>query len=298
MKKALMFIIALCFSSAYGITLEEAQELALKNYPKLKSLEYRVKSLKEKAKSISLSRFGELDVLLTFYKYDDTYTLTPLSNLPSPLNPPPFDSEKLSYGIGYSVPLYQGGTIRRKERILKLQAEILEDLASSTKWQIKYKVSVLYLNYLSLSSQEKALLSYKESLLKLKESVKIGIERGKLAKVDILKVEYSISDINAKLTEIRAKKKAILESLKILVGRDIKKLEPVKIKYEPLKLDTEYLYKLAMLSNHTIKAKDKEVKVSLNEVKNEKSKYGLKVKLDAVYTRNYGFESRENEGYG
>ncbi|MEO2069330.1 MAG: TolC family protein, partial [Desulfurobacteriaceae bacterium] len=44
--------------------------------------------------------------------------------------------------------------------------------------------------------------------------------------------------------------------------------------------------------------KDKEVKVSLNEVKNEKSKYGLKVKLDAVYTRNYGFESRENEEYG
>ncbi|ADY74110.1 outer membrane efflux protein [Desulfurobacterium thermolithotrophum DSM 11699] len=284
--------------SVYAITLQEAENLAIKNYPKLKAIELQAKSLEKKSKSLKLLRLGEVDVIAGFTHYNRNNILVPMSHMPSPLNSLPFDSQKFSYGISYSVPLYLGGNISRKVEIAKLQAEILKNLETATQWQIKYNVDALYLNYLSLSETEKALKSYRESLLKLQENVKAGIKVGKFAKVDLLKVEYSVEDVQSKIDEIKAKKSAIITALETLVGKKIKKIEPVIINYQEKEYLLKNLYLRVLERNHLIKAKEKEVKVSLKEVNTEKGKYGIKVKLDAFYTRNYGFDSKENEGFG
>ena len=298
MKELIFALILFLFSSASALTLEEAEELAVKNYPELKSLELQSESSRIKAKSIKLSRFGEIDLNAKLSDFNRNYMLVPMSNLPGPQNSPPFDSKTFSYGISYSMPLYLGGNISRQVKIAELQAEILKNLKTATEWQVKYNVDALYLNYLSLSETERALKSYRESLLKLQEDVKAGIKAGKFAKVDLLKVEYSVEDVQSKIDEIKAKKSAIITALETLIGKKIDKLEPVEVNYQEKNYSLEKLYSELLRRNHFLRVKEKEIKVSLKEIETEKGKYGLKIKLDALYARNYGFDSKENEGYG
>jgi len=296
--RRLLVLTLFLFSSANALTLKEAEELAVKNYPELKALELQSESSRVKAKSIKLSRFGEINLNAKLSDFNRNYMLVPMSNLPGPHNFPPFDSKVFSYGISYSMPLYLGGNISRQVKIAELQAEILKNLKTATEWQVKYNVDALYLNYLSLSGTERALKSYRESLLKLQEDVKAGIKAGKFAKVDLLKVEYSVEDVQSKIDEIKAKKSAIITALETLVGKKIDKLEPVEVNYQEKGYSLEKLYSELLRRNHFLRVKEKEIKVSLKEIKTEKGKYGLKIKLDALYARNYGFDSKENEGYG
>ena len=298
MKKVTLILCVFLLSPASALTLKEAEELAVKNYPELKALELQSESSRTKAKSIKLSRFGEIDLNAKLSDFNRNYMLVPMSNLPSPQNSPPFDSKTFSYGISYSMPLYLGGNISRQVKIAELQAEILKNLKTATEWQVKYNVDALYLNYLSLSETERALKSYRESLLKLQEDVKAGIKAGKFAKVDLLKVEYSVEDVQSKIDEIKAKKSAIITALETLIGKKIDKLEPVEVNYQEKNYSLEKLYSELLRRNHFLRVKEKEIKVSLKEIKTEKGKYGLKIKLDALYARNYGFDSKENEGYG
>ncbi len=297
--RGFLFILTLfLFSSAKALTLKEAEELAVKNYPELKALYLQSKSIKTKAKSIKLSRFGEIDLNAKLSDFNRNYMLVPMSHLPSPQSPPPFDSRTFSYGISYSMPLYLGGNILRRVKITELQAEILKNLKTATEWQVKYNVDALYLNYLSLSETERALKSYRESLLKLQEDVKAGIKAGKFAKVDLLKVEYSVEDVQSKIDEIKAQKSAIITALETLIGKEIDKLEPVEVDYQEKGYSVENLYRELLQRNHFLRVKEREVRISSKEIEKEKGKYGLKVKLNALYARNYGFDTGENEGYG
>lgn len=297
--RRLIFVLTIClFSSANALTLKEAETLAVKNYPKLKALELQSKSLRTEAKSINLSRFGEVNLNSNLSDFNRNYMSVPMSHMPNPKNPPPFDSQTFSYGISYSMPLYLGGTISRRVKIAQLQSEILKNLKTATEWQIRYDVDTLYLNYLSLSNVEKALKDYKHSLLKLEKDVKAGIEVGKFAKVDLLKVEYSVEDVQSKIDTVKNRKSAIITAIETLIGRKVKTVEPVTVNYQAKNYSLEELYEALLRRNHILKAKEGEVRAASQRVRLEEGKYGPKVGVEATYTRNYGFDSGENEGYG
>ena len=298
--KLFAFIIALFFplSSAKAITLQEAEELAVKNYPQIEALSFRSESLEKKAVSTKLSRLGEIDFIFDFRHSDKKYLLVPMSSIPSPLSQPPFDRDRALWGIDYSVPLYLGGNIARQVKVLRLKSKILENLKESTKWQLKFNVDSVFLSYLALDEVERALKDYRKSLERLKKSIEAGISAGKFAKVDLLKVTSQIKGTEAKIDEVRAKKESLKTALEILIGKEVETVEPYEVPYSPVELSLNELYRKLVKNNSLLKAKEKEVRVSEREREIEEGKFGLKVKAEIFYTRNYGFNSSENEGYG
>jgi len=285
-------------NTAFGITLNQAEELAIKNYPKLKELQALSESSKEQAKAIKRERFGTINVFTSYTTYNKNLVLTPLYYMPSPKNPPPFDSRKVVYGIDFSVPLYLGGTIGKRVEIEKLKSNLFKTLKEDAKWQIKFNVDSAYLSYLRLEEIKKALKDYEKSLQKLRSDVEAGVKAGKFARVDLLKVDYSLQDVRAKIKEVEKNQETLKTVLETLTGKKIEKIEPYKVDYTPKNYSLNSLYLKALSSNNSIKSKKKEVLIAQKGVELTKGKYGLKLLLDGNYARNYGFDSGENTGIG
>ncbi len=294
----LILILLLFPLIANAITLNEAEKLAFKNYPRIKALGLQSRSLKQEEKSTKLSRLGSINLLSSYQTLNRNYMLVPMSHLPNPMNPPAFDSQKLIYGISYSAPLYVGGTVSRKADVYKLRSEILNNIKNLTKWQIRYRVREAYLDYLSLENIKKALVGYQESLEKLKNDVDVGISAGKFAKVDLLKVDYDLQSVSSKIETVKSRETALKTLIETLIGQRINRIEPYKISYHPFKAPTEELYKIALRNNDEIKAKIKEVRVNKKLTEIASGKYGPRITFNVQYNRNYGFDSGKNEGYG
>ena len=284
--------------SAYGINLKEAEKLAVKNYPKIEKLKLLSESSLRLAESIEKKRLGTLTATAGYTSFNKNFVLTPLYYLPSPNNPPPFNSRKLSYGLVYTLPLYLGGTISRQVKIEKLKSKLYKNLQREAKWQVKFNVDSLYLTYLKLKSVEKALTHYKKSLEKLKSDVSAGVKAGKFAKVDLLKVEYSLKDVEAQIDKVKADEETIKTALETLTGVKIKRIEPYRVEFRPQELSVEKLFKEAIKNNSLVLSKKVETGIKRESVRLTKDKYGLQIKAEGSYLRNYGFDTGDNTGIG
>jgi len=299
MKKLLVVTAILTLSSltAEALTLKEAETLTIKNYPMIKALNKKKSSLLKKKDSVKKERFGTVNIEGSFFHYNRKNMLVPMSSIPTPLNPPPFDQDKLSYGIEYFAPIYQGGKIPLTSLLFSLRAESVDTQKSSLKWTLKYQVDTAYLTYLALKAQENSLKSYLKSLEKLKSDVETGIKAGKFARVDLLKVEYDIAKVQSEIEKVKSEENTMLTILQNLTGTKINSVEPVTIAQKPLPPE-KILYSQLLKNNKLIELKKQETEISKKETALTKAKYGLKITFKASYTRNYGFDSSENEPYG
>jgi outer membrane protein TolC len=191
-----------------------------------------------------------------------------------------------------------GGSVPKRVKLYEIKEKLLQNLKEWKSWELRFNVDSLYLSYLAVSAQLKALKSYKKSLERLKETTALGIKRGKFAQVDLLKVESSIGEVEAKVARLRSQLLYFKEALSTLVGRPVLELEPVPVSYSPLSLSLKRLYRELLKKNHLLKSKKEQIQASSQEVKLVKSKYGPRLLVEGNYLRNYGFDSGENEGIG
>jgi outer membrane protein len=248
LKRALLLtpLLLIPFSSP-AITLKQAEELAVKNYPKIKEFELLKESSKKAAESIKRERFGTLNLLSSYTTYNKNFILIPMYHMMTPKNPPPFNSRKLIYGVDYSIPLYLGGTISKRVEIEKVKSSLFGSLKKLTSWQVKFNVDSVYLGYLKLEKVKKALFQYKKSLEKLKSDVAFGVKIGKFAKVDLLKVEYSLKNVEAKIKEVEENQKNLKVVLETLIGKEVKTIEPYRVDYSPKSFSLSELYRNCLL---------------------------------------------------
>ena len=299
MKKILLLsFLFLSFQNSYAINLKEAKELAGKNYPKLKAIEEKIKENALSIEKTQRERIGEIDITGTYASYNRNYMLIPMSHLPSPFNPPPFDSRKAIYGISVKVPLYLGGVISRKVEIGKVKQELLKNYLKGTRWQVELNAATVFLKALSLKERENALKEYLKSLKKLYESTRAGVEAGKLAEVDLLKVSYSIKEVKARIRKVKENYRALITALETLTGQKVSELQPPKIPYQPKKWKLEGLYRELLKNNSLLKTAEEKVRLTQTEKELVRAKYGVRVNLKGMLTRNYGFDSGKNEAYG
>jgi outer membrane protein len=300
LKKTLSILTLFLLLSSTGnsITLKEAEELSVKNYPEIKKLELLRESSFKEAEAVRRERLGTVNLLSTYTTYNKNFILTPMDHMMNPKTPPPFDSQKFIYGISYTAPIYLGGTISRREEISKLKSELFKNLKDATAWQIRFNVDSFYLTYLKLEKIKGALKKYRDSLKKLYSDVSYGVKLGKFAKVDLLKVEYSLKDVESRISEVEENQKTIKTVLETFIGRKISKIEPYRFEYSPKNFELTDLYSEALKRNSLIKSKERNVKISEKTKKLTASKYGLNFLISGTYTRNYGFDSGENIGVG
>jgi outer membrane protein TolC len=297
LRKALflLLLIVLIPAPSRGESLRELQELALKNYPALKELSLKAESLKKEAQAKGLKRWGTVTGFTELTDYSRDRTLYPLSGLPTPTSPPPFDSQKLSWGVSYRAKLFPAGVYEHQKKALLYRASSLEKLKLFNSYQVKSLVSNLYFNYLALKESEKALKEELKSLKRLKSSIGKGIKAGKLAEVDLLKVARQIKEVEAKLAETDSQLLRIKRELSVITGKRVEKIEGFKVAYSPGNLREKELKEL-LYRSHLIGSKREELKEAVEELKLSKASYGLQLEVRGTLFRVYGFDSHKNEG--
>ncbi len=300
MKKTLSMLTLFLLLSSTGnsITLKEAEELSVKNYPEIKKLELLRESFLKETEVVRRERLGTVNLLSIYTTYNKNFILTPMYHMMNPKNPPPFDSQKFIYGISYTAPIYLGGTISRREEISKLKSELFKNLKDAKAWQIRFNVDSFYLTYLKLEKIKGALKKYRDNLKKLYSDVSYGVKLGKFAKVDLLKVEYSLKDVESRISEVEENQKTIKTVLETFIGKKINRIEPYRFEYSPKNFELTDLYSEALKRNSLIKSKERNVKISEKAKELTASKYDLNFLISGTYTRNYGFDSGENIGVG
>ena len=113
-----------------------------------------------------------------------------------------------------------------------------------------------------------------------------------------MKVDYTLQEVRAKISEVESKQETLKTVLETLTGTKIKRIEPYNVKYTPEKYSLSHLYQQVLKSNSLLKSKKREVSIAEKEVDLTEGKYGLKFMFRGSYARNYGFDSKENTGIG
>ncbi|WP_297445177.1 TolC family protein [Desulfurobacterium sp.] len=280
MKRLLPVLAVLLPITAYGLTMEEAVNTALKNNYDILITQRKVRSAQMNIKSKKRSNFGKVIFKGSYTRYNIPRTLTPI--VPPIISPVPSDRDIGNLGIAYTVNIFSGFSKIEDVKIANLEKKLAEDYLQLSKSQIAYNVRSIYLKILSLKENRSALSSYINALNTLKKNIKLGIKTGKRPEIDLLKVEAEIERINTEIETINGNIKTLRSALAFLMGKkEIGTLEPVK-KAPDVRPDTN------ISKNIRIKIAKLQLEKSKKYTKKLKASYFPSINLDAYYGKNYG----------
>ncbi len=291
MKKV---IFSLIFSTvAYGLTLEEAVNIGLKNNPQLKEYKQEIK-----ISQFQLKEDKQLFMPFFFSKYEYTWLKdTPYTSIPpSPLIPVPIsfkqsENNYYSFNIGLSYPVYTGGIRPAKIKISKLDIKAKKYSYLEKENEIKTQIKKAYYDVLMAKALVDIYKAEKRAVEKHLETVKAFHEEGLVTKVDILQAQVRLSEVIRDLRKAEGNLKIAKSHLAVLIGKDIDfpfNVEPIK---EPdiKKLDIYYLIARAYDSRPVIK----QIKTNIKQIKKleniHKGEFLPKVSLTTFYTRTEQF---------
>jgi len=272
--------------NSYGLTIEKAVELALKNNPDIKSLNSKLRTSKLTVKEKKRNRFGKFILNGGYTHYNIPRTLSPIV---PPITPSVVTDKDISnLGVSYTVTLFSGFSQREEVKIARIDNKLTGQYTSLTKAQIAYNVRSIFLKILSMKENREAVLSYMKALKTLKKDIDTGIQVGKRPEIDQLKVEAEIEKTKSELQTINGNLKILKSTLAFLLGKEkldenIEKIEPQN--NNPISPESN--------NNPRIEIAKLNLKKSEKTVKKIKSTYLPSIKLSGYYGNNFGGGERE-----
>ncbi len=205
-----------------AITLEECVELALKNNPDLHKQQMNLQLAHEDMAEQKSQNFGKLDIFSTYAHYNQPRTLAPIT--PSSISPGsagvPTTEDLFAAGLVYEVALFTGFAQTRAIEISALEKELAAAALKLSREQLIYNVKTLYVNILSLQTQEEAQAAYVEALQRLYDDISREVQLGRKARIDQLKAAADLKNGQAKKEQIAANIKIMKGSLASLLNVD------------------------------------------------------------------------------
>jgi outer membrane protein TolC len=224
-----MFLIALLLTvpsvltHAQTISLDSCKKLALQNNRKIKEADMHLRESQQQKKEVFTNFFPKVSVSAIAMRSSD-YLIklqTPEMNLPvwdgktpSQLaNPtqfayfPALNLGLLDYmntaAVSVSLPIYEGGRIRRGYKLASLGEEISVFQKEMTHDEVLARTEELFWNLQSLSEKEKTIRSYQLMLDSLYRDVNNFNNAGLAQKNDVLKVQLKQNELKTNLLKLR-----------------------------------------------------------------------------------------------
>ncbi len=274
------FIIFFFISSlSYGLSLREALKLAKENYPKLKSEEEKLLSVKFSYKSELFNFFPAVSYSFNYSKYNDINPLDYFSRTHSlTINWTLFDSGKniIQYKLGKTNYLYQRENL--KEEIINLVYEVKKAYFTATA-----KKEILRYRKIQLKSAE---LDYNLAL----EKFKLGLVK----KSDVLNAKVRYENTKYLYIQSKADYQTSLAELNSLLGIPLEQKTEIdeKVLYTYCESDLESfedLYK-QFLKNRPI-IKSLKYKKRLASLEKEKYIYSYAPTVSVFFQKNKVYNS-------
>ncbi|RMF76924.1 MAG: TolC family protein [Acidobacteria bacterium] len=208
--------------SPVHLTLEQAVEAALSASPGLEALEHASEAARQSARAASRSRWGQLDALATTERFDADRITLPISSelLANGFGGLPFDRNQVHYGLSFRVPLYVGGRLRSEREIARLEARQAASRLSGNRWQTRFNAVSLYGATAALDAAIEAARNEHAALETTRERVSLELESGRRARIDLLKIDDTLAQVEARIAELEGRRARSAALLLALCGRD------------------------------------------------------------------------------
>jgi outer membrane protein TolC len=287
-------------TGSHAITLEQCVELALKNNPDLQKQQMNLKLAQEDMTEQKSQNFGKLDIVSTYTHYNQPRTLAPMTPASISSSPTgvPTTEDLFATGLVYEVALFTGFAQTRAIEIAALQKEMAGAALKLSREQLIFNVKTLYVNILSLQTQEEAQNVYVEALQRLYDDISHEVQLGKKARIDQLKAAADLKNGQAKKEQIAANIKIMKGSLASLLNVDhIPELQGIELSPESMVAVTkDFTDQLAGLQ----RLRAAQLAIEKNTKLIEKSKGALypKIVLNTSYGQNYGPNDSSHQNSG
>ncbi len=294
MKK--VFLIGLVSSlSLYGLSLDDTIAKALQTNTQLQKIKLETQQSIEAKKAKKVQRYGKINLLSSFDRYNTARTLAPLAPMDIASSPTgaytiPTAQDILSVGINYNVVLFNGYAQQNSYKIsdiLEKSAQIKHKLA---KEELIYNVRSLYISLLALQKQLKAQKQYTKAQKDLTKQIEYSYKLGKKSYLDTLKAKNSYQASLYYEAKILSNIDILKSTLTTLMGGfAFDKAEDIQIDINQSVQNNEDLtnlkrYKLAILKGEAAKKK----------VNMQKSSFYPIVDFSVYYGYNYGPNATTN----
>ena len=260
-----------------ALTLPQAINLALKHNQELNKKYIDIKIQKENIKTYKAMRFGQIDILTNYNRYDSKRVLEPLSRYRA--------EDILSYGVQYQIPIFTGFEITENIKISKLNQKLSSITEKLTKNQVIFNVKSIYFTILSLKKQLSAMKDYRTSLNRLYKDVSLKVRVGKKPEVDLYKIEYDLKSTDAAITNLQKNIDTLKYALKEIIGKKdliIDKIEDIQLT-KNFKLIDVNIENIPSVIHTKIQRS-----IALEKIKKAKSEYFPKIYLNSKTFENYG----------
>ena len=289
---------------AQPLTLDEAVQRAMDANPGLQALRETAGSEQSNVGVQQSRRFGEVLLNGGLVHNSDEVLVRPMTKelLQNGFAGLPFDDTSGYWSLVYRLPLYTGGALTENARAARSAMAARKSELAAAVAAIAYQVAEAYIGLLSVQDQSRAWLTYRKALTTLEDNIRFGLENGKYARVDLLKVRYEIKKVDLKLETLRAQEVTGTAGLMALMGVSRQslaaiELQPVPFEERSIELpDTGALVQAALGNRHDLKsarqqAESQEIKVKVARA-DRYPQINLDARLDGADGFNIGYDDQ------
>jgi outer membrane protein TolC len=246
--------------SAETLTLADAVAEALAHAPALEVAAQHEQAARSKATAARRSRWGEIDAVAGYSRYQDDQIVRPISRqlLAGGFAGLPFDRDQWRYGLTLQVPLYMGGRISASVAAASLEADQAKALLDGSRWQTRFNVTSLYAAAQTLDAVTQAIDGNLAALDETRRKVELAVRIGKRPELDLLKLADEIADAQARRADTAADGARVRALLLALLGRDPAaplRLEPLSQRRAALETGRDELRTLALAASPVERAR-------------------------------------------
>jgi outer membrane protein len=273
--------------------LPSAIELALKNNPSLRTVQWSIETERYAIDAARAERMPKIDFGAGATRYRYPMPLVPIVlELPfSNVQIPNFESTIYDTGAFFKLALFKGGRITRNIRIAETRKALAEDNYTAARQDLVYNVTSVYHKILQLQK----LLASNEAMARQMESHRNNVDQflraGTVPRVDLLSTEVELAHAKQNVLLVRNNLESAFDLLKNLMGMDdveasITIVEPVPagVIYPP----DEEAVSTALRQRPDYRAVAKKQQIAAERVKMAKGKRFPDVNAAAEYTKRAG----------
>ena len=179
-----------------GLELEEAIDLALENNPGIQARKWEASSSRAEEREARSRRLPQVNAVGTATRYLDEQRVGPAT---SPSDPGTWSDDQFGADLVLELPLFTGGVLLNREKAAKLFSRAANHRLSRTREETVYNVTSTFYAILKQRQVLESQRFSRKAVQRQKERIQAKIEQEKGIRLDLLRVNVRLSDIEQKI---------------------------------------------------------------------------------------------------
>lgn len=266
-----------------SLTLKQCIKIALENNPKIVYRSWEIKEANAQRNTAAGQRWPCFRGVGSYSRYTDTQRLAPPRIPDYPLI---FADNVLSWNLVISMPIFTGGRITNEIRAFELLQQSAEHRLVFTRQELVFNVTSVFFTILKQRQIVKSLDFSRSTLKKHLQMVKELIAAKKAAKLDMLRIEVRLANINQKMEQeksILAIQNRFLANLMGVKEIDFIVFPQSELSFAEIRIDLEECLHKAYLNRADYRAAQKEVEAQAKRVKATRAAHWPSLSLYGSY---------------